>query len=176
MQRLIHSFRKASKQRSKAKQICLAHLLREFIHLREVTDSTLPNCFIKLLKRIYRVHQTGIPDDEQYRKIKNRLNQLLRSETTNGSDLYKLQRRLIKYKRYITTCIEDFNVPPDNNGTERALRNVKIKMKVSGQFKSFETAQMFAVIRSVVDTGIKNALNPLELLRNPALISRKLPE
>ena len=39
------------KQRSKAKQICLAHLLREFIHLREVTDSTLPNCFIKLLKR-----------------------------------------------------------------------------------------------------------------------------
>ena len=164
------------KQKSKAKQICLAHLLREFIYLREVTDTTLPNNFISLLKRIYRLHRTGIPDDEKHRKIKNRLTQLLRSNTIEGSDLHRLQRRLKKYKSYITTCIENFDVPPDNNGTERALRNVKIKMKVSGQFKSFETAQMFAVIRSVIDTGIKNSLNPLDLLRNPDLIIAKLPE
>lgn len=169
-------WRAIMKQESKAKQICLAHLLREFIYLREVTNTTLPDNFINLLKRIYRLHRTGIPDDETHRKIKNRLTQLLRSKTVEGSDLHRLQKRLKKYKRYITTCIENFDVPPDNNGTERALRNVKIKMKVSGQFKSFETAQMFAVIRSVIDSGLKNSLNPLDLLRNPDLIIAKLPE
>ena len=164
------------KQKSKAKQICLAHLLREFIHLREVTDSALPRYFIKLLKRIYALHQTGKPDVSAYRKIKKRLDRLLRYETKQGTDLQKLQNRLNNYREYITTCIENFNVPPDNNGTERALRNVKVKMKVSGQFKSIDGAQVFAVLRSIVDTGIKNSINPIDAIRNPDLISLKLPE
>ncbi|MDR0757926.1 MAG: transposase [Tannerella sp.] len=50
------------------------------------------------------------------------------------------------------------NVPPDNNGSERALRNVKVKTKVSGLFRNPEGkgAERFARIRSVIDTTIKN--------------------
>jgi hypothetical protein len=48
--------------------------------------------------------------------------------------------------------------PPDNNGSERAIRNVKVKMKVSGQFRNSEGkgAERFARIRSVIDTTVKN--------------------
>ena len=49
------------------------------------------------------------------------------------------------------------NVPPDNNGSERAVRNIKVKQKISGQFKIDKTAQNFAQIRSVIDTTIKMA-------------------
>ena len=55
-------------------------------------------------------------------------------------------------------------VPPDNNASERAIRNVKVKQKISGQFKSNKTAQNFAKIRSVIDTTIKNGMNVLQAL------------
>jgi hypothetical protein len=47
-------------------------------------------------------------------------------------------------------------VPPDNNGAERAIRNFKTKLKISGLFRSDEGAERFAVIRSIIDTTIKN--------------------
>ena len=35
--------------------------------------------------------------------------------------------------------------------SERAIRNFKIKLKVSGFFRSFEGAERFAIIRSIID-------------------------
>ena len=46
-------------------------------------------------------------------------------------------------------------MPPDNNGSERAIRNIKVKQKISGQFRSDKGAFDFAVIRSIIDTAIK---------------------
>ena len=55
-------------------------------------------------------------------------------------------------------------MPPDNNASGRAICNVNMKQKISGQFKEENTAQNFAKIRSVMDTTIKNELNVLEAL------------
>lgn len=58
-------------------------------------------------------------------------------------------------------------VPPDNNGSERAIRNVKVKQKISGFFKTEKGAQTFAINRSIIDTIIKsgnNVLNGLNCL------------
>jgi len=41
-------------------------------------------------------------------------------------------------------------------------------MKVSNQFKSFEGAYSYAVLRSVIDTTIKNSQNVLGALMNLA--------
>jgi len=41
-------------------------------------------------------------------------------------------------------------------------------MKVSNQFKSFEGAYSYAVLRSVIDTSIKNTQNVLDSLVNLA--------
>jgi hypothetical protein len=41
-------------------------------------------------------------------------------------------------------------------GSERGIRNSKVKTKVSGQFRNTQGAERFAKIRSVIDTAIKN--------------------
>ena len=56
------------------------------------------------------------------------------------------------------------DVPPDNNGSECAVRNVKVKAKVSGQFRTENGAKRFAVLRPVIDTIIKNAQNIFQAL------------
>ncbi len=70
---------------------------------------------------------------------------------------FVLQKLQIHTKR--DTTIE---VPPDNNASERAIRNVKVKQKISGQFKKEQSAQNFAKIRLIIDTTIKNGLNVLD--------------
>ena len=47
-----------------------------------------------------------------------------------------LQKRLIKYKDYLFLFLENILVTPDNNASERAIRNFKVKLKVSGFFKT----------------------------------------
>jgi len=42
-----------------------------------------------------------------------------------------------------------------DNGAERAIRNLKVKQKVPGGFRSYRGAEIFAILRSVVDTIIK---------------------
>jgi transposase len=66
--------------------------------------------------------------------------------------------RLHKHRQSIITLLLHPNVPPENNGSERAIRNVKVKTKVSGQFRNKEGkgAEWFARIRSVIDTTLKN--------------------
>jgi hypothetical protein len=39
--------------------------------------------------------------------------------------------------------------------TQGAIRNVKVKQKISGQFKILSTAENFAYLRSIIDTAIK---------------------
>ena len=48
--------------------------------------------------------------------------------------------------------------------SERAIRNIKVKQKISGQFKSIEGAQNFAVLRSIIDTAIKSGEKVYEVL------------
>lgn len=60
-------------------------------------------------------------------------------------------------------------MPPDNNASERAIRNIKVKQKISGQFKSLTGGYNFAVLRSVTDTVLKNnqnILNSLKIIAN----------
>ena len=62
---------------------------------------------------------------------------------------------IIKRRNALFRFLEDPSIPPDNNASERAIRNVKVKTKVSGMFKTELGADQFAIIRSVIDTLIK---------------------
>ena len=64
----------------------------------------------------------------------------------------KLLNRLSKYKENHLMFLYDFSVPFDNNLSERDLRHVKVKQKVSGHFNSIEGIQMYLHIKSIIGT------------------------
>jgi transposase len=63
--------------------------------------------------------------------------------------------------------IADFAVPFNNNQAEQDLRMMKVRMKISGAFRTFDGAQTFADIRSVISTARKHGLNILDTLTQP---------
>jgi transposase len=55
-------------------------------------------------------------------------------------------------------------VPFTNNLAEQDLRMMKVKMKISGSFRTLDGAQIFARLRSVVSTARKQGGNILQTL------------
>ena len=78
--------------------------------------------------------------------------------------LNTLKKRLTKYQKYLLTFLKVMEVPPDNNFSEQAIRNVKVKLKVSGLFRSEQGASYYAILRSIIDTTIKRKQNVLQVL------------
>ena len=84
-------------------------------------------------------------------------------------ELVTFQKRLLKHKEFVLTFLFRHEVPYDNNASERAIRNIKVKQKVSGQFRSENGASCFAILRSITDSAIKNGqqvLNALLVIAN----------
>src|SRR5690606_8413144 len=77
-------------------------------------------------------------------------------------EMIAFQKRITRYRDHVFTFLYHPDVPPDNNGSERAIRNVKVKQKISGQFKILSAAENFAILRSIIDTAIKNNQNVLQ--------------
>lgn len=156
-------------------QTCLAHLLRHLEYLgQRYSGHPWPRDFARLLRDAIEIPKEGGPPgpDIKRARIVQRLEGLLDRPPDQGlKELFTFYRRMCRERQQLFTFLYLAEVPPDNNASERAIRNVKVKQKISGQFKKDRTAQNFAKIRSVVDTTIKNGMNVLEAL---ALIA-KLP-
>jgi transposase len=153
-----------------AHQICLAHLLREFNHIHDCYRIPWATDFKQLLLEAMVFKKTLLSEDYPKTLIRRiefekRLDGLLQEPIDKKHTIaISLQNRLVRHRHHILTFLYYREVPPDNNGSERAIRNVKVKQKISCQFKSLAGAESFAILRSVIDTAIKNNLNPLQSL------------
>ena len=72
--------------------------------------------------------------------------------------------RLRKYQDNYTEWVRDFSIPVTNNLSERALRPVKCKDKISGQFLCVDYAKHFANIRTYIETCARNGVNVFQAL------------
>jgi transposase len=156
---------------AKNHQICLAHLLRDLIFLEESEKHTFATEFKRLLLDVFDLRKTLCKNKQPCQATSNeaillekRLNDLL--IITINEEKYALtatfQVSMIKHRNFLLPCIYNLDIPPDNNGSERAIRNIKVKQKVSGQFKTGQNA--FCIIRSVIDTLLKRQLEVLPYL------------
>lgn len=157
---------------AKNHQLCLAHLRRELNFFIEQRKERWSYEFEKLLRKALRFKKkiSNNPHQNyqrQVQQLQKSANKLLRTKISEKDKKLKaFQKRLIKYIDYLFPFLQNPNIPPDNNGSERAIRNVKVKQKVSGQFKTIDGANQFAIIRSVMDTCIKNNARVFSTLTN----------
>lgn len=156
---------------SKGKQICLPHIIRNLNELKDRYQSKWAHQAKTIMIRIMELCKSKrIPLHEKI-KIEEEINALLdRPLIGSKKKVRTLLKRLKKYRNHITTCLYHRYVPPDNNGTERAVRNMKVKLKVSGLFRSTEGANNYAILRSLVDTAIKHGLSPFEVIIDPEIL------
>jgi transposase len=75
----------------------------------------------------------------------------------------------------ILAFMRDFAIPFDNNQSERDLRMMKLRQKISGTFRSFKALVNFCRIRGYVSTARKNGVNALDALQRVFLGSPFVP-
>ena len=113
-----------------------------------------------------------IQPPEEVTNLGTELDKLLKTDSSKfHTKEQAFIKRLIKHRQSIFTFLTHPDVTPDNNASERAIRNVKIKTKVSGQFRNDQGkgADRYAKIRSVIDTTIKNGQDVYTALLNLAM-------
>lgn len=159
------------KTHSKNSQICLAHLLRDLIFLIETEQLDFATQFKTFIIRIFESKKTLLENNKAYAQnseqaldLEKTLNKLLliSIDKEKYPKSAAFQVSMLKNRNFILPCLYNLEIPPDNNGSERAIRNIKVKQKVSGQFKSGQNA--FCVIRSVIDTLLKRGVELLPCL------------
>ena len=88
---------------------------------------------------------------------------------TRQSKAQNLLDRLAKHKSAVLAFAHDLRVPFDNNLSERDLRMMKTKQKVSGMFRTLGGATTFSAIRSYLSTVRKHGKDALQALQDALL-------
>jgi transposase len=168
----------------RAHQLCMAHLLHEVSDFVRNPGSQWSLQMKELLKAAIRLKKKLTLEDyrnppAEVTRLNDQPDELLKVDCSKFHIREQaFVKRLIKQRAGIFTFLTDPNIPPDNNASERAIRNVKVKTKVSGQFRNKEGkgADQYAGIRSVIDTTIKNGQEVFAALLCLAKCCRNAPE
>ncbi len=153
---------------------CLIHLIRRLKKMKENTDHSWLDELIILVSNANKERNKLIDDQktsfskEYIEKIYSEYDKILiKGEFQNDEDknnYFKQEeinfiKDLKKYKENYLLWIKNFHIPSTNNISERSLRPIKSKMKISGQFKNIEFAKYHAIIRSYIETCKRNGIN-----------------
>lgn len=143
-----------------AHQVCHAHLARE---LKAFEEAHPEQCWPGKIKKIFQ-QALELRDYPYYDKkvmaVEKKFEKLIKSDQSGApGKIPAFWKRMNTHRDKVFTFLHYTDVPPDNNGSERAIRCIKVKQKVSGQFKTPKGAHRYAMIRSIIDTMIKQNKN-----------------
>jgi transposase len=163
-------------------QLCCAHALRE---LQAVTDTAPVDadwCWAGQIADALTAMQQLVGDaiaagadavdpdalEEQVRRYRSAVQIGLTSTAARSNPVMRkhnalaqrLRHRQQDYLRFAT----DWRIPPDNNGSERDIRMIKLRQKISGCLRTLTGAKQFCAIRSYLSTAAKHAKQVFEAL------------
>jgi len=150
-------------------QVCLAHLIRDVQYAIDSGDTVFAPKFQALLKDACAIgaRRPSLADStlKAYEaKLDKRLDGLLKLEPTHAAG-HNLQKIARKIRRHLFVFVTRRQITPTNNGSERAIRPCAVYRKITNGFRSEWGAQLYANIRSVVETGRRRALRAFEAIR-----------
>jgi transposase len=122
-----------------------------------------------LFKRALAIHRrrSELADSTRYQyrlEIKRRLRKLLQLEP-DQADGIRLKKRYEGIRDNLLLFLEDAAIPPTNNASEQAIRMSTIFRKVTNGFRSDWGKDLFAAVRSVVNTGKRQGLSALQSIQ-----------
>ncbi len=178
--RLIHDFWKPYLKYDCDHGLCNAHHLRELVFLFEQEEQVWAKKMFTLLLDMNDF--TGEQSEQltpehkepwltKYRKIltegwaENPLPQKTRKKKRGRPAKTKAQNLLTRFGEFedsVLAFLHDLNVPFTNNLAEQDIRMIKVRLKISGCFRTVKGAEHFARIRSYLSTARKQGLNILD--------------
>lgn len=149
-------------------QICLAHLLRNLEYLNDIDKEQMWAKEVQtLLQEAIHLRNEKPNDVIPKENWLARLDSLLKQNLDNlRNEFNELKRGIIKCRDYIFNFLDNPAIPSDNNGSERGIRKLKVKQKISGCFRSETGADAFHALHSIADTAWKNGQSPLDAILN----------
>lgn len=139
-------------------QVCLPHLLRNAEYLNELdTGQDWSRRFIHLLMHAIDLRRNGEITLRKIKILKTKMRKLLGESLTHlDKEFESFKKGVLKVKDFLFTFLSNLHVPFDNNASERGIRKIKVKQKVSGSFRTNGGADDFAKIHSIAETAMKN--------------------
>ena len=105
----------------------------------------------------------GPAADWYHSRLQSKLDELLKiSPQTDAGQ--KLQRIIKKFRQNLFVFVTNRHIPPTNNTSEQALRPCAIFRKVNNCFRSVWGADLYAGIRSVIETARRRGIGILHAI------------
>ncbi len=191
--RIIHDFWKPYFTFDCTHGLCNAHILRELIFLHEQENQIWAAEMHDLLLEIRNFvnsHCGQLTEEQKapwlvrYREIIARgwqANPMVQKPfkkrgRPKRSKAQNLLLRLGDYEDSVLAFLHDSQVPFTNNLAEQDIRMLKVRLKVSGCFRTLKGAKQFARIRSYLSTLRKQGRNILDNITNAIIGQPFLPD
>jgi len=129
----------------------------------------------RLIARIERRYDAIVAEGLAFHHVQPELRRLQRRSGKPRRIGHNLLLRLQQRRNDVLRFLHDPDVPFTNNQAERDARMMKLRQKISGGYRSQDSAEDFAVIRSVLSTARKQGWNIVHtLMQDPEKLIQSL--
>jgi transposase len=150
-------------------QVCLAHHVRDGQFALDAGDLVFAPRMKRVWLRACAIHKRRDPLAAstlyQYQcDLRRRVTHCLALQPTNPHGR-RLQKRYAKIQENLFLFLDDATIPPTNNSSEQAIRMSTVFRKVTNGFRSEWGRDLFAAVRSVVNTGKRQGLSAFQAIQ-----------